>query len=304
MMRTFLTGASGYIGLHLLRELLQAGQSVTVAVRAKEKLGPMAQHPNVSVIEADLECNVDFATWVTGHDCCVHGAFIWGSPGSEFEVKDASVTAKLFDGCGVAGVKRCIHVSSVAVHRPFAGRMREDDPICTNDYYGATKAASEMFMRAACATHGMEGVVVRPGLVVGPPAFGGASFRSDSRITRMVAEAMSCLPVVVPNEPGRQFTDVSALVRIVRNLTVLDSPCPIYICVDREVIAWDTVAEMVVRTSGTASSVRKSEAWAGRTTPRFVTSRVERLEGRPLDARQAVAEHIRCLIDAQATAGK
>lgn len=303
-MRTFLTGASGYIGLHLLRELLQAGQSVTVAVRAKEKLGPLAQHPNVSVIEADLESDVDFAKWVAGHDCCVHAAFIWGDPGSEFEVKDVSVTAKLFDGCGVAGVKRCIHVSSVAVHRPFAGRMREEDPICTTDYYGATKAASEMFMRAACATHGMEGVVVRPGLVVGPPAFGGASFRSDSRITRMVADAMSCMPVIVPAEPGRQFTDVSVLVRIVCKLTVLDSPCPIYICVDREVIEWETVAEMVVRASGATSPVRKIEERAGRTTPSFVTSRVEGLEGRALDARQALAEHIRCLVDARVTAGE
>lgn len=301
-MRTFLTGASGYIGLHLLRELLQAGQSITVAVRAKEKLGPLAQHPNVSVIEADLESDVDFAGWVAGHDCCVHAAFIWGDPRAEFEVKDASVTAKLFDGCGVAGVKRCIHVSSVAVHRPFAGRMSEDDPICTNDYYGATKAASEMFMRAACATHGMEGVVVRPGLVVGSPAFGGASFRSDSRITRMVAEAMSCMPVVVPAEPGRQFTDVSALVRIMCKLTVLDSPCPIYICVDRELIEWETVAELVVRASGSTSPVRKSEERAGRTTPSFVTSRVEGLEGQALDARQALAEHIRCLVDARVMA--
>jgi UDP-glucose 4-epimerase len=297
-MRTFLTGASGYIGLHLLRELLQAGHSVTVAVRAKERLGALA-HPNVTVIEADLESDVDFASWVAGHDCCVHCAFIWGRPRSEFEVKDASVTAKLFDGCGVAGVKRCIHLSSVAVHRPFAGRMHEEDRICTNDYYGATKAASEMFMRAACATHGMEGVVIRPGLVVGPPAFHGASFRTDGRIARMVDEAMSCTPVVVPAEPARQFTDVSALVRIIRNLTVLDSPRPTYICVDREVIAWETVAEIILRASASTSQVRKSEKPVGRETPIFVTSRVEELEGRTLDARQALAEHIRCMVDAR-----
>jgi UDP-glucose 4-epimerase len=260
-------------------------------------------HPNLSVIKADLESDVDFEQWLAGHDCCVHAAFIWGDPGAELEVKDASVTAKLFNGCGVAGVRRCIYISSVAVHRPFAGRMREDDPIYTNDYYGATKAASEMFMRAACATHGMEGVVVRPGLVVGRPAFDGASFRSDSRITRMVAEAKSRTPVVVPPEQDRQFTDVSALVRIVRKLTVLYSPYPIYLCVDREVIEWETVAEMVAHASGVTSLVRKSAESIGLTMPSFVTSRIEELEGGALDAREALTEHIRCLIDAKVIVG-
>jgi nucleoside-diphosphate-sugar epimerase len=297
--RTFLTGASGYIGLHLLRELLQAGQSVTVAVRAREKLGPLARHPGLHVVDADLEVATDFATWVDGHDCCIHGAFIWGEPGSEFEVKDASVTVKLFDACGAAGVKRCIFLSSVAVHRPFAGRMHEDDPIRTADYYGATKAASEVFMRGACAVHGMAGVVVRPGLVVGPPAFDGASFRSDRRVARMVAEAMSSAPVAVPDEPARQFTDVSALVRIVRKLTELESPRATYVCVDRDVIDWETVADMVVRNTGSMGPVLRRPERSAMEPPCFDTGRVEELEGRALDARQALQAHIRCLMAAR-----
>lgn len=302
--RIFLTGASGYIGMHLLRELLQAGHSVTAAVRAREKLDQLAQHPRLHTVQADLQAATDFATWVGGHDCCIHGTFIWGEPGSEFEVRDASVSAKLFDACGAAGVQRCILLSSAAVHRPFAGLMQEDDPIHTADYYGATKAASELFMRAACAQHEMVGVVVRPGPVVGPPAFDGASFRSDRRVAKMVAQAMANVPVEVPEEPPRQFTDVSALVRIVRKLTEIDSPRATYVCVDRDAIDWETVADMVMRETKSTSPVTQLPARPVMASPRFDTARVEAVEGKALDARQALQAHIRWLMTAPLAEGQ
>lgn len=302
--RILLTGAGGYIGMHLLRELLQAGHSVTAVVRAREKLGQQARHPRLHTIQADLEEATDFAAWVGGHDCCIHAAFIWGEPGSEFEVRDASISAKLFDACGVAGVKRCILFSSAAVHRPFAGRMHEDDPIHTADYYGATKAASEMFMRAACALHGMVGVVVRPGLVVGPPAFDGASCRSDRRVAKMVAQAMANVAIAVPDEPARQFIDVSALARIVRKLTEIDSPRATYVCVDRDAIGWETVADMLVRDTKSTSPLLRSAARSAMEPPRFDADRVQEVEGRALDARQALQAHIRWLMKAPLAEGQ
>ncbi len=302
--RIFLTGAGGYIGMHLLRELLQAGHRVTAVVRAREKLGQLAQHPRLHTVEADLQAATDFAAWVGGHDCCIHGAFIWGEPGAEFEIRDASVSAKLFDACGAAGVQRCILLSSAAVHRPFAGLMHEDDPIRTADYYGATKAASELFMRAACALHGMVGVVVRPGLVVGPPAFEGAPFRSDRRVAEMVAQAMANAPVAVPDEPARQFTDVSALVRIVRKLTDIDAPRATYVCVDRDAIGWEAVADMVVQETQSASPVLRLATPSLTEPPRFDTARVEEVEGIALDARQALQAHIRWLMTAPLADGQ
>src|SRR5215471_892821 len=55
LMKTLLTGATGYLGLHILRELLQDGQQVTAVVRSPEKLGSFAKDPRVTIVEADLE---------------------------------------------------------------------------------------------------------------------------------------------------------------------------------------------------------------------------------------------------------
>ena len=189
LIRTVLTGAGGYIGLHILRALLEARHQVTAVVRSPEKLGSFTRHSQLNVVETDLEDVARIARVLPGHDVCVHTAIVWGEPGDEFEVRDTAVAAKLFEAAGNAGLTRCLYLSSVAVHRPFVGEMSEDNGLSATDFYGATKAAGELFLRGACAEHKMTGVVVRPGPVVGLPAFADGSFRSDNRIAAMVAAA-------------------------------------------------------------------------------------------------------------------
>src|SRR5690606_17535591 len=137
--------------------------------------------------------------------------------------------------------------------------MSEDDGLTTTDYYGATKAAGELFLRAACAMHGMTGIAVRPGPVVGPPAFAGGSFRSDRRIAAMVAAAVEGHSIDVVRGQGRQLTDVATLARVTRLLTRAAGPHPTYLCVDREILTWERVAEMVVEQTCSKSRVNVLE---------------------------------------------
>ncbi len=294
-MRTLLTGAGGYIGLHLVRELLEDGQHVTAVVRSPEKLGPFARDPRLQVVEADLEDDARIAAALPGHDTCVHAALIWGEPGSELELRDVAATAKLFDAAGSAGLARCIYLSSAAVHRPFAGVMCEEDGLSTTEAYGATKAAGELFLRAACARHRMTGVVVRPGPVVGPPAFPAGSFRSPDQVVDMVRAAAEGRPVVTVSGEGRQFSDVSTVARAVRLLTRSENPHPTYTCVDREILTWERIARMVVASLHSSSSVRVAPRDSAEPIPRFRTDRIEDLLGGPSNAAGALLEHIRQL---------
>lgn len=275
-----------------MRDLLDAGQEVTAVVRSPGKLGPFREHPRLRIVEADLEDGARLADALPGHDACVHAALLWGDPRTELDVRDVAVAAKLFDAAGSAGLKRCITLSSAAVHRPFSGEMSEDSGLRATDLYGATKAAGELFLRAACAVHPMTGVVVRPGPVVGPPAFAGGSYRSHDRIAEMVAAAAEGRPIEAERDDGRQFSDVSTVAKLVRLLTAAPDPHPAYLCVDRDIITWERVAHLVVECLSSTSEVRVVSKAPEREIPRFRTDRLERLTGEPAHAERALMAHI------------
>jgi len=294
-MRTLLTGAGGYLGLHILRELLQDGQQVTAVVRSPGKLGSFAQDPRVTIVEADLEDASRIARMLPGHDVFIHAALIWGAPGSELEVRDTAVTAKLFHFAGGARVKRCIYLSSAAVHRPFSTEMREEDSLSTADLYGATKAAGELFLRAACAKYQMTGIALRPGPMVGLPALETGTLRTPDRIAEMVAAAAKGHPIEVVRGEGRQFTDVSAMARIVCLLTRAENTHATYICVDRDFLTWEQIARNVVEGLSSQSEVRVLPREAAMAIARFRTDRIEGLLGGPMNAEGALLAHIRRL---------
>ena len=285
----------GYIGLHILRELLEHGHQVTAVVRSPGKLGPFARHPQLKVVETDLEDETRIVQVLPGHGVCVHAALIWGDPGSELEVRDTAISAKLFDAAGSAGLKRFLYISFVAVHRPFSGEMCEDDCLKSTDLYGATKSAGELFLRAACAGHQMTGVVVRPASVVGPPAFPSGAFRSDDASRRWWALLWRAVPIEARRGEGRQFSDVSTVARVVRLLTKTENPHPAYICVDRDIITWERVARLVVGCLNSPSEMHVLLHDTQGLIPRFRTERLERLNGGPSNAEGALLAHIRHL---------
>jgi nucleoside-diphosphate-sugar epimerase len=300
----FLTGAGGYVGLHILRELLETEHPVTAAVRSLKQLGPLTRHPRLTIVEGDIEDEARIAHALRGHSVFVHAALIWGPPGSELQMRDTAAAAKLFEAAGSAGLTRSIYISSLAVHRPFSGEMSENDCLSSTDFYGATKAAGELFLRAACAEHQMTGVVVRPGPVVGPPAFVGGSFRGYDRIAKMVGAAAEDRPIEVMRGDGRQFCDASVLARAVRLLTRAEHPHPTYICVDRDIITWERVARLAKDYLNSASEIRVLPRDIRTPMHSFRTDRLEELTGAPLGAEGALLEHIRHIADTLGTAAR
>lgn len=292
-MRVLLTGASGYLGLHLLGGLLDAGHHVTALVRDPHRLGPLASHPHTIPARADLTDHARVAEIVAaGHDACVHAALIWGEPGEELGLPDTIAAARLFEAAGQAGVGCCVLISSTAVHRPFTPLMSEADPLTTADLYGATKAAAELFLWAACATHAMRGVALRAGPIVGPPAHPGGAHRSDRRLRAMVEAAAHHAPLHALTHDGRQLVAAADVTRAtLAALHTPDASGP-YLCADHRVTCWADIAALILDTTPSTSALHLATAPDAQPAPRFDTSRIEALLGGPLDSHRALIAHI------------
>jgi nucleoside-diphosphate-sugar epimerase len=154
-----ITGGSGFVGRHLVRQLSLQGYQVRVLVRQVPSLG---FDPAVEVIVGDLNNPESYAPALTGATSIVHAALT-----DDFSA-DLKLTATLENLGAGAGVRKFIHLSSIAVYgNPPEGTITEDTPpISTSDAYSRTKLAIEEGLRTS--SHIPEVAILRLGCVYGP----------------------------------------------------------------------------------------------------------------------------------------
>ncbi len=82
-------------------------------------------------------------------------------------------TQVLLDACRARGVGRFVHVSTDEVYGSLGkeGFFTEETPLAPNSPYAASKAASDLLVRAACHTHGFPACITRCSNNYGPYQF-------------------------------------------------------------------------------------------------------------------------------------
>jgi dihydroflavonol-4-reductase len=126
--KVFLTGSSGFVGGHVLRELLAAGYEVRALVR-----GSGADQENVEYVQGDLENAGAFARALDGCRFVVHCAALYSfAPRDRAAVHRVNVigTAGLVEAARVAGVERVVLTSSSAT----LGAARDGRPRTEEDF--------------------------------------------------------------------------------------------------------------------------------------------------------------------------
>src|SRR4051812_17590898 len=110
MSRVFVTGATGFIGSHLVAQLIAAGHDVTALCRGA---GP----PGVRVVHGHVERPDMWCAALAGHDVVIHLAAIYQIGQRDrramYQVNVLGTRAVL-DAAMFTGVPRIIHVSSTA----------------------------------------------------------------------------------------------------------------------------------------------------------------------------------------------
>jgi UDP-glucose 4-epimerase len=167
--RILVTGGAGFIGRHVVADLLAAGAHVRVV--------DLKRHPDagVDLVQGDIaERDVLDAAFEGGFDGVVHLAAVTSvlrsveQPELTFRTNVAA-TALLLEGARAAGVRSLVFASTNAVTGPMeAPAISEAATLRPLTPYGATKAAGEMLMSAYTASYGVRCAVVRLTNVYGP----------------------------------------------------------------------------------------------------------------------------------------
>ena len=170
-MRILVTGASGFVGTALCRELLARGHTVRAAVR---RLVPPSAVPSQlhQILVPDIAAEFDRGALVDGVGTVVHlAAIAHRSNLDDGELRRVNRDAAVRLAEAAAGsVRRFIFLSSVKVHGEDSGSgtYAEDGTLDPQDSYGRSKLEAERALTETAARSGIELVIVRPPLVYGP----------------------------------------------------------------------------------------------------------------------------------------
>jgi nucleoside-diphosphate-sugar epimerase len=213
---TLVTGASGFVGSHLMKEMERRG--LTAKGVTRQARAGLVTIPSYG---ADM----DWRDHLAGVDAVLHLAArvhvmreTAEDPLASFRKANVDATVNLAQQAAEAGARRFVFVSSIKVNgertepgKPFTA----GDPPDPQDPYALSKAEAEAALMALGRQSGMEIVVIRPPLVYGPGVAG--NFRS------LMKWAASGAPSIFPAVRNKR-----SLI-YVRNLcdlliTVLDHP--------------------------------------------------------------------------------
>ena len=146
-MKALVTGASGFLGKHLIQKLVARGDEVSALVWPTRTRSVLQNLP-VILIDGDVQDTAAIKRATQGQDVVFHCAgkvADWG-PRSEFYQVNVEGTRNLLEANRAAGVKHFIHISSLAVLGiPDTTSVNETMPYttkCLNPYM-ETKLASE-----------------------------------------------------------------------------------------------------------------------------------------------------------------
>lgn len=213
---TLVTGASGFVGSHLMEEMTRRGLPVRGVTRETA--------PGLTTIPS-YGPTMDWSNCLEGVDTVVHLAArvhvmreTASDPLSLFREANVTATINLARQAAAAGIRRFVFVSSIKVNgertepgKPFTA----DDPPDPQDPYGISKAEAEAALIALGRETGMEITIIRPPLVYGPGVRG--NFRS---LMKWAARGMPSVFAAVKNK--RSFVHVESLCDLL--ILVLNHP--------------------------------------------------------------------------------
>ena len=183
MQTVFVTGATGFIGSHVVDWYLARGHAVRCLVRTEQGGLPL-QRSGAEPVIGTLENVAAWSEALAGCGIVINAAgAVAARRRGEFAAVNGRAVGDLADACSrIANPPTVVHVSSLAAVGPAAGPEPGDEasPPGPVSRYGASKLAGERELRLRAAR--LPITILRPGIVFGPrDTHVAAAFQSIAR---------------------------------------------------------------------------------------------------------------------------
>jgi nucleoside-diphosphate-sugar epimerase len=275
-MKVLVTGGTGFVGSHVVRNLLASGQSVRLLVRDVDRATAMGTSagwvvegsdpvPSIEFVQGDITDPVSVSAAIAGCDALVHAAA--GTP-----IRTRSVDEMFAVNVGgvkhvvtsalAQGVERIVVVSSItAIFNADASKVTADAPPArSNMPYGKSKVEAEHYLRAL-QDEGAPIAIVYPGGVIGPddPGFSDTCMALKHRIENGFR---------IFGQGGMQHVDVRDLAAFIDSLVTQGGTGRFLL--PGVYLTWTELADTIERVSGCTLQRIPAQGWKLRMMGRLI----------------------------------
>ncbi len=174
-------GGSGFLGRHVVRQLVARGVQVRVPTRRRDRAKELILLPTVDVVQADVHEDKTLQRLIGSCDTVVN---LVGILHGDFQRAHVDLPRRIVAACDKHGVRRLVHVSAL--------KASADAPSA----YLRSKSEGENVIRLARAR--IDATIFRPSVVFGP----------EDRFLNLFAALVRRLPVLALASPHARFQPV------------------------------------------------------------------------------------------------
>lgn len=191
-MKVLVTGGTGFVGTHLVNELLRRKHEVTALSRRSGATRNRYNRPVKTAI-GDVLVPATLTRACAGQEAVIHlVAVIWEKGGQTFDRVHRVAVENVVAAARAAGIGRLLHMSAMG--------SSEDSP----SEYGRSKAAGEKVVRES----GLDWTIIRPSIIFGP----GDGF--VSLLAGIIRRNPGFIPVIGPGTTRFQPVSVHDVARV------------------------------------------------------------------------------------------
>jgi len=267
-MKYLITGATGFIGPHLIKKLTGDGHTCRCLVRpGSEKKIPNI--PGVHIIPGDITKPESLTGIADNVDCMLHLATLGHMSNftvseSMFHAINVQGTINIMNEALRAGVKRIVHCSTVAAMGICDEVPATETCPCNPHHpYGRSKLKAEQEVKRMVTENRLPAVIIRFSMVYGP-----GDSRDILKLTRMAKKGL--FPKVGNRPKLTPLIHVQDAIDGLLLAAEIGTPGEIYLITNRQSEPFDAIRKIIQDTLGSAIPTLYVPEWAALTLAMFI----------------------------------